>query len=38
MSMPIAGIGDYFSPLQVIPVILLIVVIIFWRWYRSKQM
>ena len=33
----LGGIGDYFSLWQVIPLAALIVVLIFWKKYRDKQ-
>jgi len=40
MTVPsmLAGLGDYFEWWQGIMLILLIVVIVFWVWYRRKQM
>ena len=39
MPMPIAAFfGDVVQLWQLIPLALLVVVIIFWKWYRSKQL
>ena len=34
----LAGIGDLFEVWQLIPLVLLIGVIVFWMWYRKRQM
>ena len=41
MSVPasmLAAIGDYFVWWQIFPLIGIIVLLIVWKWYRSKQM
>ncbi|MDP6633824.1 MAG: hypothetical protein QGG42_02920 [Phycisphaerae bacterium] len=34
----LGGLGDYFSLWQIIPLIALIAVLIFWKKYRDSQM
>ena len=37
-ALPLADIGDYFVWWQIIPVIGIIVLLIFWKIYKNKQM
>lgn len=38
MNMLAWGVGDVFELWQIIPLVLLIGVIVFWMWYRKQQM